>query len=707
MINILYALNGVFHKGGTETVILNYFNNIDRTEYHIDFLVHGDKVANQENEAHKYLESCGSHIFYVTPRGKNYFANKREIRGILRNNQYDIVHSHMDAAGAFLLKEAESAGIKVRAAHSHNTNHQINKRNVIKNIVYKFVLNSAIKGVTKYGNLFIACSKEAGKWLFGDKEFIVLNNAIDVEKYIYNEKTRLHLRNQYNLNSNLIIGHVGRFSQQKNHQFIVEIFNEIYKQRKDAVLMLLGTGELEQVVKEKINSLGLQNNTVFMGNRSDVNELMQAMDVFILPSLFEGLPLVCIEAQATGLPCVVSDTVSKDVKITPDVTFLSLEKTPKEWADSILTVCKKTIRTNTKNDIVTSGYDIKRVVKQLEKTYTDKLISLSLLEGEAKTASRKLRLKTILKKIPGVQYYTWFRSSKIRAPIKFRWNELKIQVIKYRKKWGYSTDNDNELKKLKGIHCGESCVIIGNGPSLRIEDLEMLKENKIITFGCNRINKLFSKTMWNPDYYCLSDSSAFKASYIDMDSTKLVEDLLNANVKKIFFVESMKKYLNNKYINNEKVLFYRMSHVPPYSSKMKPFSDNISDSISDLGTVAGTCVQVAAYMGFTNICLYGIDNSFKRYFGSDEKFHIDLDSDDYADGIAALSPNTVQGEEVPKTEYQAAIRQSFVDLRKFDVGFMICADYANDNHIHIYNITRGGKLEIFERKNVEELFNGH
>jgi glycosyltransferase involved in cell wall biosynthesis len=247
------------------------------------------------------------------------------------------------------------------------------------NIAYKFVLNNAIKGVTKYGNLFIACSKEAGNWLFRDKEFVVLNNAIDVDKYIYNEKVRLHQRANNNLSSHLVIGHVGRFSEQKNHKFVVDIFYEVCKQQKDAMLMLVGTGELEQEIKEKIFSLGLQDNTIFMGNRSDVNELMQAMDIFILPSLFEGLPLVGIEAQATGLPCVVSDTVSKDVKITPNVSFMSLESAPSEWAECILNMSKNTVRANTRSDIISSGYDIKSVVMQLERTYREKLNALAVI----------------------------------------------------------------------------------------------------------------------------------------------------------------------------------------------------------------------------------------------------------------------------------------------------------------------------------------
>lgn len=178
MIKVLYALNGVFHKGGTEAVILNYFDNIDKNKYHIDFLVHGFESENLNNEIHNYLKLKGSKIYYVTPRGKNFLKNKQEIKKIFKNNSYDIVHSHMDAAGSFFLKEAKNANVKVRIAHSHNTDNQINKGSLIKNYLYKVILDKARKSIIKYGNLYLACSKEAGEWMFGKEAFVVINNEL-------------------------------------------------------------------------------------------------------------------------------------------------------------------------------------------------------------------------------------------------------------------------------------------------------------------------------------------------------------------------------------------------------------------------------------------------------------------------------------------------------------------------------------------------
>lgn len=309
----------------------------------------------------------------------------------------------------------------------------------------------------------------------------------------------------------------------------------------------------------------------------------------------------------------------------------------------------------------------------------------------------------MLKRIPGVQYYTWFRSAKIKRPLSFKINELKIKLIKFLKRYRYSNRNDNNLKKLKDIHLGESCVIIGNGPSLRIDDLELLKKSQIITFSCNRINKLFDKTSWRPDYYCLSDSTVFKDRYFNMSCEELLDDFMTENIKNIFLIENIKKYIPKKYSSAPNILFFRMSLLPPFSAKMSPFSTEISDSISDLGTVAATCIQIAVYMGFESIYLYGIDNNFQKYLGPDGEFHVDLEVKNYVEGIEDIAPKD-KNEEIPKTEYQAAVRQGFVDLRKFDNGFSLCQDYAKFKKINIYNITRGGKLERFERKDFDDLF---
>ena len=188
----------------------------------------------------------------------------------------------------------------------------------------------------KYANLQLACSKEAGEWLFGNTQFIVLNNGIDVSKYVFNQNIREEYRKILGFSDELVLGHVGRFSNQKNHNFLIDIFYEIIKINKKSKLILIGTGELENEIKEKVESLSLKEKVIFLGARADVNKIMQAMDVFILPSLFEGLPVVGVEAQASGLPCIISDTVSKDVKITDSVLQISLSLPPEEWGKKLI-----------------------------------------------------------------------------------------------------------------------------------------------------------------------------------------------------------------------------------------------------------------------------------------------------------------------------------------------------------------------------------
>lgn len=374
MINILYALNGTFHKGGTEAVVLSYYNNIDRSKYHIDFLLHGHEEDCINNEVHNYLLSCGSKIFYVTPRGENFIKNKREISKVFEENKYVIVHSHMDAAGYFLLKEAKRAGVPLCISHAHNTaNKRKNSRN-FKDLIYHTIHNIAIKRLPKVTDIRIACSTEAGKWLFNGSKFIVLNNAIDIDKYAYDLSKRKKVRQELGFNDEIVIGHVGRFALQKNHEYLIDIFADLLKRHGDAKLVLVGTGELLNMIKQKVLTLGIEKNVLFLGVRSDVDELMQAFDVFLLPSLHEGLPVVGVEAQASGLPCVISSSVSPEVKLSDNTRLVSLDSSTLEWCNVIEELYNVKVNREQGADIVReAGFDIKHVIIKLMNIYDDKL----------------------------------------------------------------------------------------------------------------------------------------------------------------------------------------------------------------------------------------------------------------------------------------------------------------------------------------------
>lgn len=370
MVNILYALNDVFRNGGTEAMVLSFYNNIDKSNFHIDFLVHGSQEENISNFTHNYLLSCGSKIFYVTPRGISYKRNKQDIRNLLKHNHFDIVHSHMDSAGMFFLKEAKKAGISVRIAHSHNTNDQINKGNIVKNLLYKFILKYARQKLNKYATERIACSELAGKWLFGKHSFVVLKNSVNLDKFRYNEAVRNDYRERLGINDKFVIGHVGRFSEQKNHKFLIDIFNEFLKINSNAVLLLIGEGELKDGIRQIVNYYKIQNRVVFMGNRTDVNNVLQAMDVFLMPSKFEGLSVVLVEAQTSGLPCLVSKNMAKEAFVTANCIPYDLGKTSREWAECLAKIAKQSnSREKAYLFVREKGYDIHDTIKVLEEIY--------------------------------------------------------------------------------------------------------------------------------------------------------------------------------------------------------------------------------------------------------------------------------------------------------------------------------------------------
>lgn len=371
MIKILYALNGIFARGGTEAVVMNYYNNIDKSKFHIDFLLHGSSEDGKNNPVCRYLTECGSKIFYVTPRGINYRANLREMKAVLKQNKYDIVHSHMDSAGMFFLKEAKKAGVRVRVAHSHNTGQPVKSGNLLKRTVHRMILFYARRRINHYATLRLACSRMAGEWLFGKNKFTVINNAIDLEKFKYNEQIRNEYREKMNISDKFVIGHVGRFAYQKNHEYLIDIFNELLKTKKDSVLLLVGEGELKPHIEEKVKSLGIEENVLFLGGRDDVSSLMQAMDLFLFPSHFEGLGVVLIEAQASGLVCVVSDGIPTEPFILQKNKQISLKDSPEAWATNIVSLALPDNRDDAYIQVKKAGYDISDIIAQLETHYSN------------------------------------------------------------------------------------------------------------------------------------------------------------------------------------------------------------------------------------------------------------------------------------------------------------------------------------------------
>lgn len=347
--------------GGLESFIMNIYRNIDRSKVQFDFLVHYQKRCFFDDE----IERLGGKIYRLSVREDNrVFRYIRDLNHFFREHpEYRVVHGHMPSLALFYLHTARKNGVPVRIIHSHNTNTEKTPKGYCKRLLLRFA--------NRDSNVSFACSGAAGKFLFRRTEYTIIPNAIDTEKFRFDLGIRNQTRWELGLDGQFVVGHVGRFNTQKNHLFLLDIFSEIIKRNPLSVLLLIGKGETEDSVHRKTDAMGLGDYVRFLGVRSDMERLYQAMDVFVLPSLFEGLPVVGIEAQAAGLPCVFSNTISKEVKITDLVTFEPLTHSAKEWADRILSQPVQTERKDTSGSIIKAGYDIASVAKKMEHFYLE------------------------------------------------------------------------------------------------------------------------------------------------------------------------------------------------------------------------------------------------------------------------------------------------------------------------------------------------
>jgi len=350
----------IMNRGGLESMLMNYYRNIDRSRVQFDFLEHRSGLHDFTQEINA-LDGKLFSVPNIDPLNMNGYSTKLN-DFFKQNKDYKIVHSHLDCMSAFPLKIAQVNEIPIRIAHSHNTNQELNWKYPVKIISKKFI--------PKYANVLFACGNEAGKWMYGKKTFSVLNNAIDASKFSFNDGIRNDVRKELGLESGeFIVGHVGRFNKQKNHKFIIQVFNEVVKINSNSKLLLVGVGELEDEVKKIIDRMNISNKVIFLGIRNDINRIMQAFDIFLFPSLFEGLPVTLIEAQAAGLQCVISDTISSESIITSNVKTLSLDEKPLVWAQLLLEIINSHERTNTYEQIRNHGFDIKQNAKWLEEFY--------------------------------------------------------------------------------------------------------------------------------------------------------------------------------------------------------------------------------------------------------------------------------------------------------------------------------------------------
>ncbi|MEE4025357.1 glycosyltransferase family 1 protein [Gordonia sp. PKS22-38] len=347
-------------RAGLETMLMNYYRHIDRTKIQFDFLMHREEPSSYDAE----ILSLGGQIYRISPiTPRNLATYKRRYEHFFRTHTgYRVAHAHMDALSAFPLSAAKHSKVPVRIAHSHNTGFSPDIKLPIRLIAKRYI--------PRYATHLFACSNDASRFMFGPKRASrIVENAIEIEKFKYDDRNRKEVRKRHGISdSSFVIGHVGRFVHQKNQEFLVEVLNQLKNKDPRLELILIGSGENEARVRNRVVSSGLQQRVHFVGESNEVPAYMHAMDMLALPSRYEGLGMVAVEAQASGLPCILSTNVTRDANVSGAAEFLDLESTL--WARRILELRADT-RKSWANQVRDAGYDIRDQAQKLETLYRD------------------------------------------------------------------------------------------------------------------------------------------------------------------------------------------------------------------------------------------------------------------------------------------------------------------------------------------------
>lgn len=349
------------YRGGSQNMIVNLYKAIDRNEVQFDFILDHPEL----NDLQETVESLGAKVYTMPAfKGTNIFEIKKAWKDFfIQHPEYKIIHSHSRSYASIYLRIAKQYGLKT-IIHSHNTSNGSGIKAKIKNLMQYDLRNTA--------DYFIGCSLDSGKWLFGDDivnsdRFYILNNAIDANKFRYSKDTRDEYRKKLGLENSKVYIQVGEFNEQKNHKFTIELFRELIIKQPEAKLMLVGDGEYFEEIQNTIKEHKLSDHVMFLGRRNDVNNLLMASDCYLMPSNFEGLSVATIEAQASGIKCLLSDRCSKDVDITSSCEFLPLDINT--WLQKCINL--DYVREDTYEKIVNMGYDVNSTAKWLEKFYLD------------------------------------------------------------------------------------------------------------------------------------------------------------------------------------------------------------------------------------------------------------------------------------------------------------------------------------------------
>jgi glycosyltransferase involved in cell wall biosynthesis len=354
MIKVLHIVSSL-DSGGVENMLYNYYLNIGNSKIHFDFIVHGDNQGIIE----KKVKDMGSSVFHVTPKKTSLKKNISQIYEVIKTGSYDVVHCHQNFSNFASLYLAWRHKVPVRISHAHGCKEVVGIIEQLKN-TFQRLLNKL------FANYFFSCGFEAGKWLHGkkwtlSKRNILMNNAIDLDKFTYNTEVREKYRKKFNVEDKIVLLHVGRFSDEKNHLFMVDIMEQLNQESSNYILLLVGNGQNEDLVRKYVDDKGLSNNILFLGTRNDIAELMSASDLFLLPSKNEGFPVTLVEAQATGIKVLVSDVVTKETKLSDNIRFLPISSCS-EWVEGIMST-NYSNRISKLKEIEDAGFSINKQAK--------------------------------------------------------------------------------------------------------------------------------------------------------------------------------------------------------------------------------------------------------------------------------------------------------------------------------------------------------
>ena len=352
---------GALHVGGAERVARDIGVNADPEKYEIHYLVFGKKIEVYESD----VEAAGCRVLRMDSPSSGYWRYFRALMSLIRAEHYDVIHSHTMFNSGWVMLAGKLCGVPVRITHSHSIR-GFEKRNLLKNTYEKIMRRVILAFATE----LVACGRDAGEWLYGKKAFDrrgrLIYNGIALDSYAYDKAAGHEIRRKYGLEDSFVIGHVGHLAQVKNQIFLIRLLPELLKARPETRLLLLGEGLDRPMLTDQVEALGLQEAVTFTGNVDNVGAFMSAMDVFAFPSLYEGMPLALMEAQANGLPCLISDKIPSDAVVTDQAVSLPLE--PEVWKKALLNA-KRNLSANSFEQIRQLGLDTADMLKKIYALY--------------------------------------------------------------------------------------------------------------------------------------------------------------------------------------------------------------------------------------------------------------------------------------------------------------------------------------------------